>query len=91
MDTSILKEEPLFGHMVYEKVVSLSKGPGTFKQVARNKQTGELVCIKFVPRGWDRKTAIAHTRALYTHMVSCCVVHLSPHADRVIACPIIKG
>ena len=69
MDSS-LRDEPLLGHMVYEKVISLSKGPGAFKQVARNKQTGELVCIKFVPRGWDRKTAIAHTRALYNHMVS---------------------
>ena len=65
-----LREDPLAGHTIYEKVVGLSKGPGPFKQVARNRMTGELVCIKFLPRGWDGKTAIAHTRSLYNHMVS---------------------
>lgn len=69
MQAANLQEEPLSGHMVYEKVVALSKPPGAFKQVARNRQTGELVCIKFVPRGWDQKTAVAHTRSLYNHMV----------------------
>ncbi len=42
-----LKDEPLAGHAVYEKIVALSKGPGrVFKQVARHRETGELVAIK---------------------------------------------
>lgn len=65
-----IQEEPLWGHHVYEKVLSLSKGPGPFRQVARNRETGELVAIKFVPRGWDNATAMGHARSLYNHMVS---------------------
>jgi hypothetical protein len=42
-----LKDEPLTGHLIYEKLVSLEKGPGSaFKQVARHKETGEIVTIK---------------------------------------------
>ncbi|GAX83181.1 hypothetical protein CEUSTIGMA_g10607.t1 [Chlamydomonas eustigma] len=64
-----LKDEPLTGHLIYEKIVSLAKGPGSvFKQVARHRETGEIVTIKFIPRGWDAKTAIGHTRSLYNHM-----------------------
>ena len=44
--------EPLYGHPTYEKVRQISKSDKHVVQLARNRQTGELVAIKFTPRGW---------------------------------------
>lgn len=46
-----LGAEPLEGHTVYEKVRTIGKGQRSFVQVAKNKVTGELVAIRFIPRG----------------------------------------
>jgi hypothetical protein len=43
--------EPLDGHPLYAKVRTIGKGQRSFVQVARNKATGELVAIRFIPRG----------------------------------------
>ncbi len=47
---------PLDGHSVYEAIRLVGRGQRSFVQVARNRITGEVVAIKFIPRGvpfWD--------------------------------------
>ncbi len=50
--------EPLSGHPRYELVRKLGQGSQGFVQLAKDKQTNELIAIKFINRGWD----VAHTK-----------------------------
>lgn len=87
----LLKEEPLTGHPVYERVASLGGSPSQlpFSQVAKHRPTGELVAIKFVPRGWDEtasanceRTAVNHMElsiSSHPHITEFKAVFLTPH------------
>eukprot|EP00798_Chlamydomonas_sp_ICE-L_P016247 gene16247-22422_t len=66
---------PLDGHPVYERVGTLGKGATTFSQVARNKNTGELLAIKFIPRGWDE----TQTKYLVRELLNLQELSLSNH------------
>lgn len=58
------------GHPLYERIVNLGRAPtgSTFTQVARNKQTGELVSIKFLRRGWGKDVSTSLMNANFNHM-----------------------
>eukprot|EP00197_Chlamydomonas_leiostraca_P011601 CAMPEP_0202876372 /NCGR_PEP_ID=MMETSP1391-20130828/28870_1 /ASSEMBLY_ACC=CAM_ASM_000867 /TAXON_ID=1034604 /ORGANISM="Chlamydomonas leiostraca, Strain SAG 11-49" /LENGTH=885 /DNA_ID=CAMNT_0049558197 /DNA_START=87 /DNA_END=2741 /DNA_ORIENTATION=+ len=59
--------EPLEGHPIYEKVRTIGKGQRSFVQVARNKASGELVAIRFIPRGWEPSHTKYVTREILNH------------------------
>lgn len=66
------KPEPLEGHPRYEKIRDLNSGTFGFVQLARDKQTGELIACKFIERG-DKVTKYVE-REILNHR---CLVH--PH------------
>ena len=45
------KKNPLQGNRKYEKIKDLNAGAFGFVQLARDKETGEKVAIKFMERG----------------------------------------
>ena len=57
---SHIGKDPLSGHSKYEKVKDLSAGAFGFVQLARNKNNGSLVAIKFLERGPDKVSSGAH-------------------------------
>jgi serine/threonine-protein kinase SRK2 len=66
------KPEPLLDHPRYEKIRDLNSGTFGFVQLARDKQTGELIAVKFIERG-DKVTKYVE-REIINHR---CLVH--PH------------
>jgi serine/threonine-protein kinase SRK2 len=59
--------EPLEGNPRYEFVRKLGQGSSGFVQLAKDRQTSELVAIKFIPRGWDGKQTKYVARELHIH------------------------
>ena len=62
-----MAESPLEHHPRYEYVRKLGQGSQGFVQLARDRQTDELVAIKFIHRGWDARQTKYVGRELLIH------------------------
>eukprot|EP00877_Chromochloris_zofingiensis_P012447 jgi/Chrzof1/7456/Cz02g24200.t1 len=77
------KPEPLDGHPRYEKIRDLNSGTFGFVQLARDKQTGELIAVKFIERGdkvtkYVEREIINHRCLVHPHIVQFKEVFMTP-------------
>ncbi len=63
-----LRDNPLAANPVYDEHQKLFS-TYALTMLARNKHNGDLVTIRFLPRGWDDQTTQQRTRSTINHLV----------------------